>query len=145
MSADTRLSISDLPPTDTTLLLSSEAVRSRGKAELIAGWVERGGTLVYFLNGGSRFRNEFVEGFTVGPDSAEQDEEESDHFLEFMEIRALDSGEETTSISYNAENYDLDLPGGIVFTADWVVYERGFQNDLLPGSSSSLTEWAKSP
>lgn len=129
VSAETRLSISDLPNHGTTLVLAGDVVRSGGSAELIANWVEEGGSVIYFVQGGSRFRNDFEGGVAIMPEEAR---EETDYFLDYMEVTTTASGESNSTIVFGEERFEVDLPGSTVFEAEWATPYNGFGEDPGP-------------
>ncbi|MEM0897093.1 MAG: DUF4350 domain-containing protein [Verrucomicrobiota bacterium] len=119
----TQLTTMELPGYYTTLVLSSESVASIRSAQLIADWVAEGGSLIYFLDGASRFH----EDTEVDIASFDRDwEEEIDPLLEVLEVQAVESGEGSGEFDFGGEVFDVEMPSDVVFEAEWVYDEEDF-------------------
>ncbi|MEM9479971.1 MAG: DUF4350 domain-containing protein [Verrucomicrobiota bacterium] len=121
--AETQLTTIDLPDHYTTLVLSSESVPSGRAAQMIADWVAEGGSLIYFLEGASRFHDD------EEVDLAQFDrdwQEEPDPLLEILEVRAVDSKDGSTEFEFGGDVFEVAMPSDVVFEADWVYDDEDF-------------------
>lgn len=116
-STETSMSIAELPPRSSTLVLSSEAISSGGMAERVADWVSEGGSLVYLLEGGSKFDHQFREEFSSESDDEEEEEEEeeTDFLLNFMEVTTNKSSQTDSTITFREEEFEVHFPDNTVF------------------------------
>ena len=117
LEAETLLSLKDMPHHHTTLILSADAIKSKGMSDLVSTWVSEGGTLIYLLEGATRFRNEFDEDFAF----EDVDEEREDLILEEFEVRLGESGDwGIRNLEFEGNTFLMDFPDDSVFEANWV-------------------------
>ena len=122
LEAETLLSLKDMPHHHTTLILSADAVNSKGMTDLVSTWVSEGGTLIYLLEGATRFQNDFEEGLSF----IEVDEDRTDLLLGEFEVR-MGSGERgIQTLKFQDESYRVHFRNDIVFETDWVDDEEDF-------------------
>lgn len=101
-NTEVRQVLGAMPDTDTALILPLDSISSRGSAQQMIAWAQRGGHLIVLCSGTDRFRNDWLDFSTTAPGNHEP-------LLEALDVEVVDDIEKRSGkLEFDADGR-LDL------------------------------------